>query len=66
MAGEPLPLTAEEIIEKLARAADSIKPEPGMDGPHGGYLGPITRQTIEHLAACSYLRLREQSGGRDG
>ncbi len=48
-----------DLIERLARAADSIKPEPGMDGPHGGHIGGVTRQravdaieeAIEALAA---------------
>ena len=47
----------ETLIEELGRAHDSIKPEPGMGGPHGGYLGGITREraalAIEH--AMEYL-----------
>jgi hypothetical protein len=45
------------LIERLSRAADSIKPEPGMDGPHGGYLGGVTRDRAAEAieAAIEYI-----------
>jgi hypothetical protein len=49
--------TREAIIEGLVRAIDWIKPEPGMDGPHGGYIGGVTRQRAVTAidAALEYL-----------
>lgn len=49
----------QHVIEGLVRAYDIVKPEPGMDGPHGGHIGGPSRQkaalaidaAIEALAA---------------
>ena len=49
------------LIDGLSRAYDIVKPEPGMGGPHGGYIGGVSREkaamaidrALEHLAALA-------------
>ncbi len=60
-------LAARDVIDGLARAYDWIKPEPGMDGPHGGYLGGVTRQKAAGAiqTAIDYLAALVSEGGLD-